>query len=194
MPDAPFPTPAAVHRPDGHAVSWETWDGAHREDATIRWDNEAYTVQGHVGRERVEYVLRLGPDWSVRQCLLFRDMDEPDLWLGHDGAGHWGEVGGARRPELDGCTHVWLPFTPMSHVPVVRGGPVDVGGVVAVRCVRVDAASLALDAVEVTYARVGSSRWRREAGTAGGAAGFTVDAHGIACDADGAFRRLGGGG
>lgn len=191
MPDAPFPPLAAAHGPRGHAVAWRTWDGAHREDAAIRWDNEAYTVQGAAGRERVEYVLRLAPDWSVRQLLLFRDLDEPDLWLGHDGAGHWGEVGGARRPELDGCTHALLAFTPMSHVPVVRGVGLADGGAATLRCVRVDPGSLAVDAVAVTYRREGPTRWRREGPSPGDAAAFTVDAHGIPRDVGDAFRRVG---
>jgi hypothetical protein len=63
---------------DGHDVQWETWDGAHVEHLTLRWENEAWTACGDVGRERVQYVLRLAPTWRVRQFLLFRDLDEPD--------------------------------------------------------------------------------------------------------------------
>ena len=45
----------------------------------------------------------------MRQFLLFRDLDEPDLWLATDGTGRWGEMNGAHRPELDGCYDVHLP-------------------------------------------------------------------------------------
>ena len=48
-------------------------------------------------------MIRLSPTWQVRQFLLFRDLDEPDLWLGTDGNGRWGEVNGAHRPDLDGA-------------------------------------------------------------------------------------------
>ncbi|MCB0984693.1 MAG: hypothetical protein KDB06_08575, partial [Ilumatobacter sp.] len=57
---------AAAHDPTGHVVRWTTWDGEHVETVTIRWENEGFTVAGHVGRERVEYVLRLSPTWQVR--------------------------------------------------------------------------------------------------------------------------------
>jgi hypothetical protein len=60
------------------------------------------TVPGAVHRD-VHWVARLSAQFELRQFLVFRDLDEPDLWLGTDGRGRWGEVNGAHRPELDGC-------------------------------------------------------------------------------------------
>ena len=71
----------------------------------------------------MQYALRLDPQWRVRQLLLFRDLDEPDLWLGHDGGGRWGEINGAHRPDLDGCVDVELSCTPFTlSLPVRRLG------------------------------------------------------------------------
>ena len=73
---------------DGHAVRWSPWDetdtGQASPDAddvhellSLTWENEAWTATGNVGREQVQYVMRISPTWHVRQLLLFRDMD----WL-----------------------------------------------------------------------------------------------------------------
>jgi hypothetical protein len=100
--------------PDGYEVSWSTWDGDHRETLSLAWENEAWTAVGRVGRERVEYVLRLAPTWHVRQFLLFRDLDDPDLWLAIDARHRWGEINGSYRTEFD---------APMSSSPARRSRP-----------------------------------------------------------------------
>ena len=52
----------------------------------------------------------------MRQFILFRDLEEPDLWLATDGAGRWGEMNGAHRTELDGCYDIDLvDCTPFTH-------------------------------------------------------------------------------
>ncbi len=61
-------------------------------------------------------MIRLSATWQVRQFLLFRDLDEPDLWLGADGTGRWGEMNGAHRHDLAGCTDVELTVTPFTNV------------------------------------------------------------------------------
>jgi hypothetical protein len=102
-------TPLTAFPSDGYTARWRTWDHAHLETLVLRWENEGWTATGEVGREAVTYVVRLSATWQVRQFLLFRDLDQPDLWLGTDGAGRWGEVNGAHRPDLDGCTDIASP-------------------------------------------------------------------------------------
>jgi len=85
---------------DGYTVRWRTWDHEHLETVTLRWENEGWTATGEVGREAVTYVVRLSAVWQVRQFLLFRDLPDPDLWLGTDGSGRWGEMNGAHRTDL----------------------------------------------------------------------------------------------
>ena len=85
-----------------------------RETLSLSWDNEAWTAVGSGRPEHVEYVLRLAPTWHVRQFLLFRDLDDPDLWLAIDAAHRWGEVNGSYRAELDGCADVELACTPFT--------------------------------------------------------------------------------
>ena len=69
-------------------------------------------ISGVVSRERVQYVLRLSASWQVRQFLLFRDLEDPDLWLATDGTARWGEMNGAHRIELDGCYDITMNCTP----------------------------------------------------------------------------------
>ena len=88
---------------DGWTARWDGWDGQASEELTLRWENEAWTASGLVTGENIQYVVRLSPLWEVRQFLLFRDLDEPDLWLGTDGI-RWGEVNGSHREELTGAT------------------------------------------------------------------------------------------
>ena len=80
----------------GHTARWTTWDGADDEVTELRWENEGWTINGLVSRERVQYVLRLSASWQVRQFLLFRDLDDPDLWLATDGTATLGRD--ERRP------------------------------------------------------------------------------------------------
>ena len=179
-----------VFSADGHDVSWQTWDGAHTEHLTLRWENEAWTASGEVGRERVQYVLRLAPTWRLRQFLLFRDLDEPDLWLATDGHNRWGEVNGAHRPELDGCVDLELACSPFPlSLPILRL-PLDTGDAAELPVVTVDVETLAVDHATRRYERVGDRRWRVIDVASGGATAFDVDDHGIVIDQPGRFRRL----
>jgi hypothetical protein len=168
------------------------------EVVTLRWDNEAWTATGRVGRERVEYVLRISPLWQVRQFLLFRDLDEPDLWLGTDGHGHWGEVNGTHRPELDGAVDIVLACSPFPLTLPVRRLDLAVGGSGEVGALAVDVETLQVERVRVGYERVDARRWRATTATSGtdsatdaaSTVEFAVDDHGLPRDVPGAFRRL----
>lgn len=161
----------------------------HDETLVLGWENEAWTATGRVGRERVEYVIRLSPMWQVRQFLLFRDLDEPDLWLGTDGRGHWGEINGAHRPELDGAFDLALACTPFTHALPIRRVPLAVGGAAELIVVAIDVETLAVEPVAVRYERIGARRYRSTG--AGGVEEFDVDEHGLPLDLPGAFRRVG---
>ena len=174
---------------DGHDVRWTTWDGDHDEHLTLRWENEAWTATGEVGRERIQYVLRLSPTWRVRQFLLFRDLDEPDLWLATDGHARWGEVNGAHRPELDGCGDIELACSPFPATLPIRRLPLDVG----------DGAELPVDHRRRRDARRrrGDTALRAPRRTAmavhrrrrGRGDEFDVDEYGLVIDQPGRFRR-----
>ena len=74
--------------------------------------------------------------------LLFRDLDEPDLWLGTDGQGRWGEMNGAHRPELDGCTDLALRCTPFDHLVPARRNQLAVDGTAIIQAIEVDVETL----------------------------------------------------
>jgi len=175
---------------DGHEVRWETWDGEHTEHLTLQWENEAWTASGHVGRERIQYVLRLAPTWRVRQLMLFRDLDEPDLWLATDGHNRWGEVNGAHRPELDGCVDVELACSPFPVTLPIRRLPLEVGDGAEMPVATIDVDTLAVDVAMRRYERITERRWRVTDMASGEQLTFDVDEHGVVVDQPGRFRRL----
>jgi uncharacterized protein len=176
----PFPA-------DGYETAWTTWDGEHTEHLSLRWENEAWTATGRVGREEVEYVLRLSPLWQVRQFLLFRDLPDPDLWLGTDGQGRWGEVNGAHRPELDGTHDIALDVTPFTLSLPIRRLPLRVGDRFELAVLRVDVETLAVEPATVAYHRLDERRWKI---TCGEPVEVIVDAYGLVTDLPGRFRRV----
>lgn len=164
---------------DGHAAAWEAPDGTPTETLTLRWENEAWTATGQMDRERVEWVLRLSPTWRVRQFLLFRDLEQPDLWLGTDGHSRWGEVNGAHRPELDGCEDVEVTGSAFMPTVPLRRLPLAVGDTAEVTVVTVDVETLAAVPATRRYTRVGERRWRRWRSEQETTDEFDVDEHGL---------------
>jgi uncharacterized protein len=174
---------------DGHEARWQTWDGEHEEVLTLRWDNEAWTAMADVGRERIQYVLRLSPTWRLRQFLLFRDLEAPDLWLATDGHARWGEVNGAHRPELDGCLDVEVPCSAFPTTVPIRRLPLDVGDAAELPVITVDVETLALDVEQRRYERLGERSWRHVDVATDESVEFDVDAYGLPVDHPGRFRR-----
>lgn len=175
---------------DGYRAAWSTWDGVHEEEFSLRWENEGWTASGQVGREGVHYVLRLTPTWQARQFLLFRDLDEPDLWLAQDASHRWGEMNGAYRPDLDGAADIELsatPFTP--SVPIRRLGlhQLAIDEAAEVKAIEIDVETLGVVIRVARYERVSQSAWRRV--TDESVREFEVDDHGLVVTEQGRFRR-----
>ena len=186
---SPFP---AAHDPAGHVVRWSTWEGDGDETTTILWENEGFTVSGHVTRENVQYVVRLSPTWQARQFLLFRDLEEPDLWLANDGNGHWGEMNGAHRHELAGCTDIDLTCTPFTNtLPIRRLGLGD-GESAVVPVAVIDVDTLEVRRVLQRYTRLAHNRWRYENLENDFTAELEVDEFGLVRDYPSLFRRAPG--
>jgi uncharacterized protein len=177
---------------DGHCAQWRPWDDeTTREELAITWENEAWTASGQVGRERIHYVVRISPTWHVRQFLLFRDLDDPDLWLGTDGSGRWGEMNGAHRPELDGCFDIDLVCTPFTKSIPIRRMALHVGDSTEISVASIDVENLGVRAERHRYTRVDTHRWRFERPASATSLEFDVDEHGLVLDYPGEFRRIG---
>lgn len=184
------PSPYRPFSSDGHHVRWCTWDGDHVDDLTLTWENEAWTASGTVTRERAQYVIRLSPTWHVRQFLLFRDLDEPDLWLGVDHSARWGEMNGAHRTELDGCYDLDLGCTPFTNTLPIRRLPLDVGDSAELPVAWVDVETLDVHPERHRYTRLASHRWRFEQLHSGYDVELDVDDHGLVLDYPELFRRV----
>lgn len=182
-------SPLTAFPSDGYTARWRTWDDNHLETLTLRWENEGWTATGEVGREAVTYVLRLSATWQIRQFLLFRDLDEPDLWLGADGTGRWGEMNGAHRPELGGCSDIDLTCTPFTHSLPIRRLGLDIGAAADVRVAVVDVETLALVSTPRRYERLAQRRFRYTNLESGVSTDLDVDEYGLVHDSPDHFRR-----
>jgi hypothetical protein len=170
-------------------AEWSDWDGGGHEILTLGWESGGWTADGVVTGRDIHYVVRTDERWRLRQFLLFRDLPEADLWLGVDPAGRWGEINGARRPELDGCTAVDLVCTPFTNTLPIRRLRIEVGDTAEVLVARVDHETLAVTPERQRYTRMALDRWRYE-DEAGFTADLEVDEHGLVRDYPGLFRRL----
>ncbi len=147
-------------------------------------------AEGVVGGADIHYVIRLGPDLRTRQFLLFRDLDEPDLWLATDGRGRWGEVNGALRDDLDGCWDIDLGCSPSTNsIPVWSLG-LDVGDAAEIAVAEIDVETLGITVSTRVYTRVAERRWRVLLPDSSSEIDFDVDTDGLVLDRPGSFRRV----
>ena len=165
-------------------AEWSGWDGSGHELLTVGYESGGWTADGVVRGVDVHYVVRTDEQWRVRQFMLFRDLEDPDLWLGVNPAGQWGEINGAFRPELDGCVDVALPCTPFTESLPIKRLLLDVGDATEVRVAVVDPESLEVTPTTRRYARVDDRRWVVDG------VELDVDADGLVLDLPGRFRRL----
>ncbi len=173
---------------DGYTARWQRWHHEGDETLTLRWENEGWTATGEVGHEAVTYVVRLSATWQVRQFLLFRDLDEPDLWLGTDGSGRWGEVNGAHRPDIDGCVDIHLSCSPFTMTLPIRRTRLDIGDSVELFVASIDVETLGVVPVQHRYRRTSERRWDHT-DASGVVTAFDVDEFGLVRDLPDRFRR-----
>ena len=183
-------TPLTAFPADGYTARWQRWGHDGDETLTLRWENEGWTATGEVGREAVTYVIRLSATWNVSQFLLFRDVEAPDLWLGTDGAGRWGEINGAHRPDIDGCTDIHLTVTPFTNTLPIRRLQLDIGDSADVITASVDVETLGVVRNKHRYRRLGLRRFEHSDLDAGVTAEFDIDEYGLVHDVSDHFRRV----
>lgn len=170
-------------------AEWSGWDGAGHELLTLGSESGGWTADGVVSGADVHYAVRLDRQWRARQFLLFRDMAEPDLWLGVNPAGQWGEVNGAHRPELDGCTDVDLKCTPFTNTLPIKRLLLDVGDTAEILVARVDEETLEVRPERQRYTRLADRRYRYS-DESGFEVDLEVDDRDLVVDYPGLFRRL----
>jgi len=186
--------PLTAFPADGYTARWHTWNREGDEKLDLRWENEGWTATGEVGKEAVTYVIRLSASWQVRQFLLFRDLEEPDLWLGTEGGGRWGEMNGAHRPDIDSCIDIHLPCTPFSNTLPIRRLQLNVGDSAEVMSASIDVETLGVVRVSHRYRRLGARRFEHSIidpeATADVTTEFDIDEYGLVHDLPNRFRRV----
>ena len=173
----------------GHKASWTLADSTHLSHVDLLWENEGWTANGVLGSENAHYVIRMSAMWVVQQFLLFRDMDEPDLWLATDGHGRWGEMNGEHRTELDGCIDIDLQGTPFTNSILTHRLPLHVGHSSTQNVITVDTETLGVTVVPQMYTRVDTHRWQYISLAQNKTVEVNVDEFGFVIDEPGAFSR-----
>ena len=171
-------------------VQWQSWDNSTDEQFALRWDNGGWVAEGSVSGANVHYVLRLGENLDLRQFLLFRDLDEPDLWLVRDSTGRWGEMNGGERQDLLGCGPVSLGCSPSATLIAIRSLDLEVGGRAELMAATVDTETLSVVPAAHVFTRLDTHRWHLEVGQFGFSTVFDVDDEGVLIHSPGWFRRV----
>jgi uncharacterized protein len=171
-------------------ASWVSEDGLNTEALQVRWDNGGWTAEGSITGLDVQYAIRLTEGWEVTQFLLFRDMDEPDLWLAKDKFGRWGEVNGAQRDDLAGCDDLDLMSTPFTNTLPIRRLGLTIGESSDLQVAWVNPETLGVVPVGQRYTRLGERTWLYEQPAIAFSATLEVDEYGLVLDYPGLFRRL----
>ena len=164
-------------------------NGAHVSSVDLTWENEGWTANGTIGADDATFVVRMSAQWVVQQFLLFRDIDEPDLWLATDGHGRWGEMNGAHRTELDGCIDIDLAGTPFTNVIPIRRLPLHVGHSASQNVITINIETLGVTVVPQMYTRLDTHSWRYISLLTGKEVEVNVDEHGFVIDEPGSFKR-----
>lgn len=173
----------------GHRASWKHVAEPHSSHVDLLWENEGWTANGVLSAEDAHFVIRMSAMWVVQQFLLFRDMDEPDLWLATDGHGRWGEMNGDHRTELDGCIDIDLPGTPFTNSILIHRLPLHVGHSSTQNVITVDTETLGVTVVPQMYTRLDTHRWQYISLLQNKNVEVSVDEFGFVIDEPGAFTR-----
>ena len=185
-------TPSTVAESGASTASAESGasGASHHSTVALRWENEGWTAEGTLGSDNAQFVLRLSAGWVVQQCLLFRDLDEPDLWLGTDSHGRWGEMNGAHRTELDGCTDIDFVNTPFTNCIPIRRLPLLVGHSATISVAVIDVETLGITKQTQQYTKVSPNTWRYFSVAANSEVEARIDEFGFVVDEPNSFQRV----
>ena len=157
---------------------------------SLRWENEGWTAEGTLGVDNAQFVLRLSAGWVIQQCLLFRDLEDPDLWLGTDSHGRWGEVNGAHRTELDGCTDLDFMNTPFTNCIPIRRLPLLIGDSATLTVAVIDIETLGITKQTHQYTKLTQHTWRYISSVSNSEVEVKVDEFGFVLDEPNNFKRV----
>ena len=177
----------------GHTLVWQNVApelSSPTSQVKLRWENEGWTAEGSLGLDNAQFVLRLSASWTVQQCLLFRDLEEPDLWLGTDSHGRWGEMNGAHRTELDGTTDIDFVNTPFTNCIPIWRLPLLVGHSATISVAVIDIETLGITKQTQQYTKISSNTWRYFSVASNCEVESLVDEFGFILDEPNRFQRI----
>jgi hypothetical protein len=169
-------------------LTWTSCDDATSEVLTVGFENKGWTAEGKIAGPNISYVLRYNNVWRTRQFFLFRDMEEPDLWLVTDGE-HWNEMNGASREDLDGCIDIGLTCSPFPVAASIKrllsSGKTEETFTIAM----VDVETLSITPHTLTVHRAAEKHWSCTSQTSGDIYQVFFDDLDMPTDIPGRFRR-----
>jgi hypothetical protein len=171
--------------------SWLSSDGGVREEVTVAFENEGFTVEGRLHGPEISYAARFDAMWSIRQFLLFRDLEEPDLWLAVDKFGKWGEVNGSIRADMAGCNALSLSSLLTPHASAYLYSPtlrrLTAHGLMSDR---IRSASINVDTLEIAVADDTTVERLPTGGWLVGQTEIELDGSGLVGDVPSSFTRI----
>jgi hypothetical protein len=171
--------------------SWLSSDGGVREEVTVAFENEGFTVEGRLHGPEISYAARFDAMWSIRQFLLFRDLEEPDLWLAVDKFGKWGEVNGSVRADMAGCNALSLSSLLTPHASAYLYSPtlrrLTAHGLMSDR---IRSASINVDTLEIAVADDTTVERLPTGGWLVGQTEIELDGSGLVGDVPSSFTRI----
>ena len=121
---------------------------------------------------------------------MFRDLEDPDLWLGTDSHGRWGEMNGVHRTELDGCTDIDFFNTPFTNCIPIRRLPLLVGHSATISVAVIDIETLGITKQTQQYTKISPNTWRYFSVALNREVEANVDEFGFILDEPNKFQRI----
>jgi len=142
---------------------------------------------------RLTYHLAWDAGWRLHTARLWvtTEAGSRSLGLEADGEGHWRDVAGQARPDLDGCIDIDVWPTPFTNTFPIRRRPMAVGERREFVMAWVSAPELTVRPVRQGYTRLADRRYFYEnLDGSGFRAELPVDEDDIVLDYQGVFRRV----
>jgi hypothetical protein len=174
---------------NAHPVSWKRHDLPGHETCRILMVDGAWHVTGVAvlvyERQacRLDYVIHCGPQWLTRSAVVTGWVGDQtiDVTVVREGGGQW-HLNGQPCKAVAGCTDIDLNFSPVTNSLPIRRLDLAVGAMAPVRAAWLRFPSFALEALDQSYTRLATSRYRYESAGGRFVTEVTVDDAGLVID------------
>lgn len=180
---------------DGETILWRRLDVPGHEIATIRRQDDGWSLSGvavfaHAEIPcRVEYEIQCDERWTTGACVLRGSLGARHVHLDieRNAAGEWA-IDGVTVAGLRGCDDIDLGFSPVTNLLPIRRLALPIEARAVVRAAWVRFPELTVEVLEQMYTRVDSARYQYESAGGRFRRELTVDAFGCVVEYPGIWR------